>query len=107
MKLGLLTALYADARLPAPRDDTEAGDANASSGTLTDWVFRADQVCIQAKQTRASFKRQAPRATRRLACIHIDISGDGETFNNPDKLIPDYNSYNYIMIIIDDVIYFC
>ena len=64
------------------------------------------QVCIQAKQTRASFKRQAPRATRRLACIHIDISGGGETFDDPNKLIFDYNNYNYIMIIIDNMTHF-
>ncbi len=64
-------------------------------------------ICTHAKQTRCSFKRSAPRATRRLAHIHIDISGGGETFDNSMKLIPNYNEYNYIMIITNDATCFC
>jgi hypothetical protein len=61
------------------------------------------EICRKAKQRRQSSKDPAPRATKILARIHIDIAGGGATLDCKDKEAPPgIKNIHYFMIITDD-----
>lgn len=60
-------------------------------------------ICRQAKQKRQSSKNPAPRATKILARIHIDIAGGGATLDCKDEEAPPgIKNTRYFLLITDD-----
>jgi hypothetical protein len=61
------------------------------------------EICRKAKQRRQSSKDPAPRATKILARIHIDIAGGGATLDCKDEEAPPgIKNIRYFMLITDD-----
>jgi hypothetical protein len=63
------------------------------------------QVCLEAKITRRYSRRKAPKATRPLMRIHIDIVGGGDAFGTDERsravpLVP--RGFEYFLLITDD-----
>jgi hypothetical protein len=60
-------------------------------------------ICRQAKQRRQNTKNPAPRATKILARVHIDITGGGSTLDCKDEQAPPgIKNIRYFMLITDD-----
>jgi hypothetical protein len=61
------------------------------------------EICRKAKQKRQSSKDPAPRATKILARIHIDITGGGATLDCKDEEAPPgIKNIRYFLLITDD-----